>query len=305
MTLKRNENRASSTAVVVALGVLKTALTPQTKSLVPDSVPKRLEVLLRHQGWFSSLLARGMHFAPLRAVLDFIESKVLPGMSLHLSLRKRIIEEEVRRHIGSGIRTLVVIGAGFDILGERLAVEKHDLKIIEADLPGTQNRRKLFPGSKVIRETFTIGKDRVSDLVDSQGTLFLLEGVVMYLQPEIVENFFQEASAAGVSRIIFTEIVPDKAGKVRFASSSWLSELALTYWKEPFRFGVPEADLSDFLNRLGWRVESIVHSASVLPDYLAGSDLLTGEVVVSISNTTEGDSSIPEEPPSLNQPIIL
>ena len=52
-------------------------------------------------------------------------------------MRKRWIESRVRAAIADGASQLVVLGAGFDTLGVRLAVERPDFRVVEIDHPAT------------------------------------------------------------------------------------------------------------------------------------------------------------------------
>ena len=52
-------------------------------------------------------------------------------------LRKRWIESRVRAKIAAGASQVVVLGAGLDTLGVRLASERPDLRVVEIDHPAT------------------------------------------------------------------------------------------------------------------------------------------------------------------------
>ena len=93
---------------------------------------------------------------------------------------------------GRGVQ-VVVLGAGFDTLGVRLAVERPDLRVVEIDHPATLAvkrsvvERKLGCGGPVMAEADFSRDDGTESLLPpgvidrTRRTVFLAEGLLMYL----------------------------------------------------------------------------------------------------------------------------
>jgi len=132
--------------------------------------------------------------------------------------RTRYIDDRVAASIDENMTQLVIMGAGYDTRAHRIPEVRQKMKVFEIDHPDTQRVKikktdKLF-GEKSDHITYvpvdferqTI-RDRLLecgyDL--SQKTLFIWEGVTMYISPDAVEETlsFVATQPAKGSGIIF------------------------------------------------------------------------------------------------------
>jgi O-methyltransferase involved in polyketide biosynthesis len=114
--------------------------------------------------------------------------------------------------------------------------------------------------------------------------VFVAEGLTMYLRPEAVAALLRACAATGGpgSVVVFTFMVPDPRGRLRFRGSrgvgAWLRSVG-----EPFRWGIAAGDLPAFLAPLGLRVLQTADSATLRERYVAplGIDtaLAVGEAI--------------------------
>src|SRR5437867_3702956 len=137
-----------------------------------------------------------------------IERVTAPGIFLHYLMRKLFIEEAVRRSLATpaSARQVVVIGAGLDTLGARLALDgANNVRVVEVDHPATQAVKcRALARYGLPREGFSfVELDlTVRTLAEALGdsdqldprlpAVFVAEGLLMYLTPERAVDFFRE-----------------------------------------------------------------------------------------------------------------
>lgn len=106
----------------------------RTADLVPPQAAKLCDVFLSTSRADRALAASARQ-PVTRSLWQGLERLVLPGIMAHYWHRKRWIEQWCRRGIADGCTRIVVLGAGFDTLGCRLAQEFSGLQVIEIDHP--------------------------------------------------------------------------------------------------------------------------------------------------------------------------
>ncbi len=209
-----------------------------------------------------------------------------PGVLEFLAARTRFIDDYLQCCIGDSIAQLVILGAGFDTRAYRFEQLRGRVKVFEVDHPATQ-RAKIAKLEKILgklpsdvtfvpidfsRETldklFTHGYDK------RLKTLFIWEGVTMYLAAEAVDAtlaFVVGNSSAG-SSIVFDYIY-------RAALDGTMKEnevKSMQRWRgvtgEGLTFGIEKGRVEEFLAQRGF--ENIVNAdADALKEaYFAGAN---------------------------------
>jgi methyltransferase (TIGR00027 family) len=150
------------------------------------------------------------------AVLADTGHAVLLPLRLFVALRSRIAEDAARRAIDEGARQIVVLGAGLDTLGYRLA-PLEGLRVFELDHPATQDekRRRLaatgiaipahlvFAACDFEAETLAAAL-RAAGFDESRRAVFICLGVTPYLTPEAAESVLRYvAGLSGGAEIVF------------------------------------------------------------------------------------------------------
>ncbi|WP_428634605.1 class I SAM-dependent methyltransferase [Sedimenticola sp.] len=262
------QQQASATAFTVQQGVLYTAQNPRYFGLVSEETKdacvkilassregrKRLKQL--GSWWFVQL-------APL------IECLVMPGITLHYVLRKRYIEELTVQVIQEGVSQVINLGAGLDTLACRLAKRYPNVNFIEADHPATQQiktrsletSQNKFENLHLIPVDFTTQKleealKQCSGFSADKVTLFILEGVLMYLDEAQIRQLFNSLKQAIHTRIevIFTAAEP--ASKSR-NSHGLLLKLYLRFKGEPLHWTCEKEDINGFLQSMGYALNRL------------------------------------------------
>lgn len=232
---------------------------PRYRHLLPADVLETQLAFLREvvnvDGW-----RRKCGEGAFRTRLEKLEDKYFPGLMTHYVLRKRRIEELVRKEIAKGCKQVVSFGAGFDTLLPRLAQEYPDVMCLEADLPSTQKAKlatlKTRPPNlhfvdlnleepwieKVMLEATPFSK--------RERATFIAEGVLMWLNDDDVERlltFMQDNAALG-SKFGFTFVERGVDHKGFFPEVGFITDVLLKLLKVEFGWGVRMEHVSRFLN---------------------------------------------------------
>ena len=177
-------------------------------------------------------------------------------MHRYLAARTTFFDNAVVHAIGGGARQVVIGGAGYD--GRALRYAAPGVRWFEVDHPATQQdklatlRRLGLDAGHVRFVAADFGTDPVAGLLTAAGletavpTLFLLEGVAVYLTTETLEDVLGQFRdvAADASRLAISMPGTERAGQRFRESVASIGEPALS-WFEP-----DEAEA--LLARTGW-----------------------------------------------------
>jgi methyltransferase (TIGR00027 family) len=216
------------------------------------------------------------------------EARTLPGFALHIAARKRAVEDHVRKAIGEGFAQVVIVGAGYDTLAPRLFRSFPKVTFIELDRVPTQRVKmravlgKLLPAPNLAAASLNLSKETLQDALarcpiykSSADTVFVCEGLVMYLPADRVNELFAAARGQGGTRcrVLFTFLEPQADGSVDFtrtrAAGEGLHDLPIKR-TEPFLFGVARDKLEKWLGERGFAKKELLGSQTFRHHYLAG-----------------------------------
>ena len=262
-------HRPSYTAVKISKGILFLAQNPTTKELLPKGAAEWTERLLIAAGIVKRWELAMMRKVWFRNFAALVERHTMPGQSLHMALRKRFFDDEVRGAIGSGATQVLVVGAGFDTLCARLAIDCPAVTFIEVDQPGTHAAKKAnveVIGAARGNLRF-LGVDLATTSLDEalahlgcwdrgKMSVVVAEGVLMYLGEDAVSRFFKavQRSTGDGSRLLFTYLHADESGRVQAGKLSFMTKIPLMVIGEPWRWGVKEGEIGDFVERHGFHL---------------------------------------------------
>lgn len=295
------DQRPSTTALAVAFGQLLDAHDPEIAPLVSTEQRALLEACVSA---FAPRGPRGLRMLKrgwYRRLMWTMERVTARGIFLHYLLRKRFIEDNVRAAIADGCSQLVVVGAGLDTLATRLAREYPALSCIEADHPATQAVKRVAVAESQPKNLALVQLDlrernladalRASPAFDATApTVFVAEGLLMYLTPEQALGFFRElrAAAPARSRVVFTFMESSRSDRVRFKGlPRWYAPL-LDFWLkrlgEPMQWAIDRPLLSAWLSPIGWRLMDVgtretFRALYLTPRGLGHRALIDGEYV--------------------------
>ena len=188
------------------------------------------------------------------------------GIYEYTIARTKYIDAVFKEVLAAGFDQILIFGAGFDTRALRFHSEAGNTKVFELDVPITQQAKLgqyqklgLSIPDNVEFIAIDFDKESLSEKLEQAGfgrggrTLFLLEGLLMYLQPESVDETFQVmAGFAGQgSEVVFDYV----RGPVLRQEGLYYGqrEILETVAKagERWHFGIEGGELKGFLNRYG------------------------------------------------------
>jgi methyltransferase (TIGR00027 family) len=204
----------------------------------------------------------------VRAVINWYVDTRMPGARTSAIARTRLIDDRLREALGTGIKQVVILGAGYDCRFLRLP-ELSEAAVYEVDHRETLRSKRdcldrIAPSaSSFVRYVeIDFNHEDLSDTLNDAGfdrarpTVFLWEGVTNYLTDEAVDRVLDVIATCQIgSPIIFTFVhsgVLD--GSVRFHGADRLIRDVADVG-EPWTFGIDPQDLSAFLSRRGFRLD--------------------------------------------------
>lgn len=273
------EDSASSTAYTVLHGILHTARNPKLGFLVSDEIVTACEKILSASPEGQKRLAQLN--CPLKSkILPFLEWLLLPGITLNYVLRKKFIEEQVREAINNGVTQVINIGAGFDTLAWRLSHTFPSVNFIEIDHPATSADKTAalaaesatmqnlhFMAADLSKERLESVLENFSGFDSERKTLYISEGVLMYLQEEHVIGVFDalRTLTGSGSIFIFSCMEPDESEKNNIRP---LLHLYLKLKNERYNWYIKDSELPAFLKTRNYRLMKTADSEFYRQNYL-------------------------------------
>jgi methyltransferase (TIGR00027 family) len=194
---------------------------------------------------------------------------LLLGMGNSTRARVRYFDDFVTTSLDKGLEQLVILGAGYDTRAYRIEGlhGKGNIKVFEVDHPATQ-RVKTEKIKEIFGElpehvvyvpidlmTEKLGEKLVGNGYDrSKQTLFLMEGLLMYLPPAAVDEILSSIvnNSAKGSAIIFDyypQSMVDRSSELEVGriTHDYLAKIG-----EPLLFGIKEGMVEEFLTERGF-----------------------------------------------------
>jgi len=186
----------------------------------------------------------------------------LNRMHDYLAARTSFFDRMVVAAIGRGVRQIVVGAAGYD--GRALRYAKPGVRWFEVDHPATQRDKRgrlerlgiSAPQVRFVEADFT--RDPLAERLLAAGldpgapSLFLLEGIAVYLEPAVLETVLdqlREVAAPGSRLVISVSLSRDhdEDSRARFQAS-------VAAMGEPAKSTFDADEAEDLLARCGWQI---------------------------------------------------
>jgi methyltransferase (TIGR00027 family) len=219
------------------------------------------------------------------------------GIYEYTIARTKYIDSVFREALARGFDQVLIFGAGFDTRALRFRTEAGDTKIFELDVPITQKaklgqygKRGLSIPANVEFISIDFDKESLSEKLEEAGfhrdgrSLFLMEGLLMYLKPESVDETFKiiRRFAGEGSEVIFDYVrapVLRRAG-LYYGEKDIVNSVAKA--GEQWYFGIEEGEIERFLNEYGLRVSEHKDAQELERMYFTDA---SGEIVGRINGT--------------------
>ncbi len=221
-------------------------------------------------------IAKRLVSAPVRALLERAENSPRAARALnafldaaslgvwrHLPLRTRAIDDAIARAVGSGVRQIVLLGAGLDARAHRLQ-SIAECTFYEIDHPSTQAIKMQHARNlpQIPRQIHYVAvdfeKDDVADALlkagfdSTQRSVFVWEGVTMYLPKAAIETTLSMVARVTAPESILLATYYDEAAEAR-------TRFARPFFSiigEPLRSSFSKKAIRDFFSAHAFDVES-------------------------------------------------
>lgn len=268
------EDRPSDSALTVAFFRAMAARDPREEIRGGDFLAERL---LSEE--FRSVLANP-------AGCEWIRRQG-PGSYEFFVARTAFFDDAVRDALRANVPQVVFLGAGFDTRSWRFRDLVGATRLFEVDIASTQQRKRrlLEEAGLAAPEALTFvpvdfSRDDLGQALTHAGfdktrqALFLWEGVMYYLAPDVVDQTLQliRTNSPAGSVLCFDYMIdaPDIMTRYGVAQSDAL--MRQRYHAEPIRMRVPEGTIGSFLAERGFALRDHVPPEDMERRYLTLND---------------------------------
>ena len=275
-----NAPKKSMTAISMMCWRGIAAQDPDPRTRNPDYLAAKiinLDLMQQYMGW----------------TLDF-ESSVQSinhdklWMFYYATARTKHIDSVLLKELESGAKQVVIMGAGYDTRGYRFYKDFPKVRFFEVDLPVMVDDKKKRMESKlsdlpnnVAYAPIDFNTQDLGQVLAKVGykkgqkTLFIWEGVVMYLDAAAVEStlqFIAKNSAAG-SSVVF-DFLPPSVVEGTYTKDPYAVQVADTVrgFGEPFTFGINPDESGAFLRKQGLKQVSNIGHDDMVKRYMTSSN---------------------------------
>jgi methyltransferase (TIGR00027 family) len=270
------KDKPSMTARKVALNIVTLGVKEGMDEVLPPGIVDSTAEMLFASGAVGTKTIRWARSRRMVSVYEWFDW-MLPGQFEAFGHRKAFCERQVRDGISGGATQVLVLGAGYDTMGWRLAPEFPDVNFFEIDHPATARLKAKGIETMGQRNNLCLiaedlGKRKLVDVLkiydlwdESARTVIIAEGLVMYLSSEAVRNLFSQcASISGAgSRISFSYIPTGSDGRPDAGVWTWLMLWLQKVVGEPWTWSIRPEDLGMFLEESGWTLTETTHKHGV------------------------------------------
>jgi len=259
------KDKPSKTARKVALNIVTLGAKPGMDRVLPAGLVDSTAELLVVSG---AVGATGVRWSCSPRMVSVYEAFdwMMPGQFEAFAYRKAFCEKQVRDGIAEGVTQILVLGAGYDTLGWRLAPEFPDVGFFEIDHPATAHLKAKGIEAMGLRSNLYLLAEDLSErrLVDvlepneswdkDARTVIVAEGLVMYLPAAAVQDLFVQCNSVTAvgSRIALSYIPTAEDGRPDAGRHTGLVLWILKASGEPWVWSIRPEELGSFLEGTGW-----------------------------------------------------
>jgi methyltransferase (TIGR00027 family) len=181
--------------------------------------------------------------------------------------RTKYIDEVFQKAIENQFDQILLFGAGFDTRAIRFQSGMKSTRVFELDVPITQaakiqqyKKRNIPIPFNIIFIPIDFEKDSLREKFDDTGfhkgqkSLFILEGLIMYLEPQSVAGTFKiiEEYAGEGSIIVFDCVFASVLRQERLFYGEEEIYQAVANANEQWKFGLEKTEIEPFLRKYGF-----------------------------------------------------
>ncbi len=227
-----------------------------------------------------------------------LKGRISPkGIYPYVIARTKYIDNIFETAINNGIEQVIILGAGFDSRAIRLLDQKGKVKVFEIDINYTQQaklkqfqKRKIHKPEKNIYIPVDFDKEdlktklKENKLIQKKKSLFILEGLIMYLTQKSVEETFKliyEYSAPS-SLIVFDYIYASVLRDEQKYYGEREIHKRVEKDNEKWTFGIEEGEIENFLTRFNYTLIEHIDSKIIEDKYFTDGN---GRILTKVNGT--------------------
>lgn len=268
--MKTKKNKPSQTALKVSLNIIALTNVPEVATVLPEGIVEATSKILSASE-ATPQRRIDIHHSPKVTSLYKKFDWLLPGQFVSFAYRKAFCEDSVRKSIEDGATQVLVLGAGYDTLGLRLATQYPDVKFFEIDSPSTANSKiegliKIGKPENLIVIPEDLGEKALKKVLvenidwDSEAkSVIIAEGLLQYLTPSAVKELFSQCNivTGEGSKIAFTYTGKGENGKPYAGPHTKLVMWILKITGEPWLWSATKYELKKLLTETGWKYTEV------------------------------------------------
>jgi methyltransferase (TIGR00027 family) len=192
------------------------------------------------------------------------------GLYNYVVARTKYVDDVFRRALAEHFDQVLIFGAGFDTRALRFRDQAENARIFELDVPSTQKakiaqyqKRALAIPSNLTFIPIDFDKESLRSKLGASGfskglrTLFVLEGLLMYLQPQSVDATLRaiQEYAGDRSWVVFDYVYASvlRNENLYYGEAEVLTSVSRA--GEGWHFGIERGGVEPFLATYGLRLQ--------------------------------------------------
>ena len=206
----------------------------------------------------------------VRIFISVIKRILAPrGIYEYVIARTKYIDTVFQYALDNHFDQVLLLGAGFDSRAIRFMKEQHAIVIYELDTKNTQEakqsqfkKRSIQTPENLVYIPVDFNRERIEDKLNESGflknkrCLFILEGLIMYLKADAVDEIFRilyEYAGEG-SRVVFDYIYASVVRNENIYYGEKSIHKTILNASEPWIFGIEKGEINMFLSKKGFRL---------------------------------------------------
>ena len=226
--------------------------------------------LYKSEDYIAPRLLRGLIKFPVKYKLINYNWIFFPkGIYEYVIARTKYIDNIFKEAVENGIEQILIFGAGFDSRAIRFAEKNVNTKIFELDSLHTQTvkieqfrKKDISIPKNTIFIPMNFHVDSVSEKLALNGfkrnkaTLFIMEGILMYLNKEVVDKLFKLIYKLAVteSRVIFDYIHASVLRRENIYYGEKDIYKKVNSLREPWLSGIEKGEMKAFLKNYNFNL---------------------------------------------------
>lgn len=210
----------------------------------------------------------------------YFQRKLPYGSYEYIVARTKYLDSVFQYAVNNKFEQIVILGAGFDTRAIRLNKD-NKIKVFEVDTPATQiykinklKKTKIEINQNLVFVPFDLNQFSLKETLkrsnlEKKKTLFIMEGLLMYLEPSAVDSLFKninEFSKSG-SEIVFDYIYSSVVNGEEKETKGSDARQIVSQVNESWHFGIKRGEIKSFLKTRNFELIENLDGANLIKKY--------------------------------------